>query len=110
MFFIWGSKRTKTILGYVADWCGRCQSATAGALVELRKASHAYFVPLGRGHVLGHEFVCGRCSAPASTLASRYASVAYAPNAPFQELLAYTNPSLQAALQRGRTADAPSAR
>jgi hypothetical protein len=100
MFFVWGSKRTRTVLGYVADWCGRCQSATPGALTELRKKSHAYFVPLGAGRVLGHEFVCQRCSTPAATVVARYASVAYAPNVSFDQLLTHTNPALLASLQR----------
>ncbi len=100
MFFIAGSKTKRKILGYVAEWCGRCQCASAGALVEAKKTSHAYFVPLGSGRVLGHEFLCGRCGTATATEATRYASVGYAANSPLEELLANTNPRLNASLQQ----------
>jgi len=101
MLFIWGSKTKRKVLGYVAEWCGRCQCAASGALVEARKTSHAYYVPLGGGRVLGHEFLCSRCGTATATEATRYASVGYAADAPLQELLQYTNPQLNAALQQG---------
>ena len=101
-FYVGGTKAKRVTLGYVAEWCGRCQSARAGALVEIRRVRHAYFVPLGSGTVLGHEFHCGGCGATTSTLPSRFASVAYAPQTPLPELLANTNPTLNAALQRAQ--------
>jgi hypothetical protein len=101
-FYVGGTKAKRVTLGYVAEWCGRCQRATAGALLELRRVRHAYFVPLGSGTVLGHEFHCGGCGVTTSTLASRFASVAHSPQTPLHELLANTNPTLDAALHRAQ--------
>ena len=102
MIFIWGSKVKRNAVGTVAEWCGRCQGATPGTLREVRKTSHAYFVPLGSGRLLGHEFVCHGCGTATATQAARYASVAYAASGSFDELLAYTNPALNAALRGDR--------
>lgn len=94
MFIIWGTKRSDRKLGRVADFCPFCDDARACRLIEVRMVSHLYYIPLGRGKVVGHLLWCEHCKDRFGTDPQRYTDVSKDRRASVEELTDATHPQL----------------
>ena len=96
MFIVWGRKVVRRKLGSVADFCPVCRNLGPFTLNVVRRVSHVYYIPLGRGDVLGHERTCQECRTPYQAKDTTYLQVARR-RLPFEELKRVTYPTLDAA-------------
>lgn len=98
MVVISGRKNVYRKLGYVADFCPICRTAQAFLLRRIGRASHLYFISVGKGELAGYERLCQACATPFPTEAKKYKQIATT-CAPLPELRASTFPDLEAAWQ-----------
>jgi len=94
MFIVWGTKVVRKKLGRVADYCPSCCDASPFVLREVRRVSHVYYIPMGRGEVVAHEIVCETCKMDLLVPISRYRSVLNQRDAVMDDLVRETNPGL----------------
>ncbi len=99
MIFIWGKKLVLGKLGYVADFCPICRDVQACELVQVRKVSHFYYIPLGSGEALGHQTRCRACQTTLWVKGEDFASVSQDGGAPLPALYATLGPQAAQAAQ-----------
>lgn len=61
MIFIWGTKRSTRKIGFAADFCPICRQIRSFKVRAVRMVKHVYYVPLGRGTLVGHQSLCESC-------------------------------------------------
>lgn len=61
MLIIWGSKVVRKLVDRAPVLCPICRTITASEYLVVRRIEHLYYVPIGRGKVLGHECLCHTC-------------------------------------------------
>jgi hypothetical protein len=95
--FIWGTKRRERKVGYVADFCPICRELRPFQLVAINMVSHVYWIPLGRGQIVGHIEICQECGIKLK--ADPTAFIGTVKNLPtgFDQLVANTYPNIYAA-------------
>ena len=96
MFFVWGTKLIRKARGWVADFCPKCRAPEAFELRQVNKVQHIYYLPLGRGQLVGHERRCQHCGIVLTAQPARYVAIAPHP-APIRELITQTFPTLEQA-------------
>ncbi len=94
MLIIWGTKVTRTRLGRVADYCMYCREAQPLSIYTLRSVGHLYYIPLGRGEVIGHVGRCTACRHEQTVDPSDYQATIQDTKATLEELVDQTNPDL----------------
>lgn len=94
MFIIWGSKKVQRKLGFVAEACPRCLGVRSVKVSRLGMASHVYYLPLGRGQMLGFAGECQACSGVFDVQPMDYASFEKSKKASLEQLIGTTNPKL----------------
>ncbi|NBC11221.1 MAG: hypothetical protein GVY24_05715 [Planctomycetes bacterium] len=102
MFIIWGTRIRRKPSGRVAAFCEPCDDIRAHRVTEVREVSHLYFIPLGRGSLVGHEGRCEGCRASVALDGEAFAAFVTEPDAPLDDLIARTNPDLPEELERWR--------
>jgi hypothetical protein len=63
MIFVWGTKARFPRKGYAASFCPFCRDVREFEVCEVRRVSHVYYVPLGKGKLVGHRLECQECTA-----------------------------------------------
>ncbi|MBS0336689.1 MAG: FHA domain-containing protein [Proteobacteria bacterium] len=96
MFLIWGEQNTEKKLGYVAEYCATCRDVRAVKVLRVGRTSHLFYVPLGRGRLLGYDGVCRRCELRFGVEITDYPAFEQDKNADLIELVRKTNPKLLA--------------
>ncbi|NHZ65048.1 hypothetical protein [Massilia genomosp. 1] len=94
MVIISGRKNVYRKLGYVADFCPICRSAQAFLVRRIGRASHVYFISVGKGELAGFERICQSCLTPLKTESTTYKQI-LKETAPLPELQASTFPNLE---------------
>ncbi|NHZ92949.1 hypothetical protein F2P45_28655 [Massilia sp. CCM 8733] len=94
MIVISGRKNVYRKLGYVADFCPICRSVQAFLVRRIGRASHLYFISLGKGDLAGFDRICQSCLTPFPTESKKYTQILKNP-APLAELRASTFPNLE---------------
>jgi hypothetical protein len=98
MFIVWGRKVVRRKLGYIADFCPVCRELRPFTLNVVRRVSHVYYIPLGRGDELGHDRTCQECRTLYQAKDTTYLQVARR-QMPFEELKRVTHPTLDAVIR-----------
>jgi membrane protein implicated in regulation of membrane protease activity len=97
VFIIHGTRTDEKKLGVVADECPVCGEVTSHRLSEFYRADHLYFIPMGRGELVGAVLTCMQCGREYGSAAGAYAaplSEKEARSLEPRELLERTNPRL----------------
>lgn len=102
MLIIWGTRIRRKRCGRVAAFCERCDDIHPHHVNEVRNVSHLYYVPLGRGTLVGHEGICAGCRTTVGIDAETFAGFVDDPQAPLETLIAQTNPDLPEEVARWR--------
>lgn len=94
MFIVWGTYVRKKKLGRVTDFCRGCGDARPLVVHEHRQCSHVYWIPLGRGTVIGHTGTCEACRREVDVDPDEYHGFSQERAATVEALCDQTNPSL----------------
>ncbi len=95
MLIVWGTRVRRYTLGYVAELCPSCRTATPHGFAEVIHAPHVYYIPTERGKVVGYSVTCRECRAERDTTPDRFVAMARKP-ARIDMLQQATNPGLAA--------------
>ncbi len=61
LFIIWGTIRTLTWLGYVADFCPICRQTRPFSVSRVSRAEHIYYISFSEGALVGYLAQCQTC-------------------------------------------------
>jgi hypothetical protein len=100
MIFIWGTKSSFPMKGYAASFCPFCRDLRQFKVKEIRRVSHVYYIPLGRGKLVGYRFECLECGVPLTMDEAPIESVAPTPSTTVDASIAETNPGLPSAYEK----------
>jgi len=95
MIFVWGTRRTERLLGYVADFCLICRDTRPFRLLRIGLASHIYYVSFGSGKQVGHVIRCEECGVDFDSESARYVGLEKRRPAHLSDLVQTTFPTLQ---------------
>ncbi|UOD28028.1 hypothetical protein INH39_21440 [Massilia violaceinigra] len=98
MIVISGRKNVYRQLGYVADFCPICRSVQTFLVRRIGRASHVYFISVGKGELAGYDRICQSCLTPFPTETKKYKQILKNP-LPLPELQASTFPDLETVWQ-----------
>ena len=76
MFIVFGEKQARRRLGFVAEHCSACSSIRPVKIVRVGMAPHIFWVPLGKGRLIGYYGECDQCGADFDIDPADYASLA----------------------------------
>lgn len=105
MFFVAGTRADEQRVGEVVDSCPSCRTLAFASIVEHRSRWHVYFIPLGKGSVVGVEQRCSSCGASFAHDPSRFAEMlppGSAGELSLEAALRRTRPELAVLLERAR--------
>jgi hypothetical protein len=94
VIIVFGKKKKRKSLGYVADLCPICRSIKPMALTKISVASHVYYVSLGQGKSLGFLATCDECGYVFETDYLRYKTVQKKRVDDLRQLIHQTNPTI----------------
>lgn len=95
MFVIFGEREARKRLGYVAEYCPLCRDIHIATITEIRKVTHLYYIPLGKGKVHLVERRCESCDDVAAVERERYIGFEQRGGATVAELIERTNPAVE---------------
>jgi hypothetical protein len=95
MFIFWGTRKTESKEGYVAEFCPVCREITSFQLRRIGMADHLYGVSLGKGKTLGHAAICEGCQTQIGVDAMDYRAFARRPGQNLQVLIDETFPNIR---------------
>lgn len=93
---IWGTKQTARTVGFVAEMCPRCRTVRPMKVRRLGMVSHLFYVPLGFGNLIEFAGECQQCSGTFDIQPIQYPALEHKNTLSLDELIAKTNPKLQA--------------
>ena len=93
-FIIWGTKRTLTRLGYVADFCPICRQTRPFSVSRVGSAGHIYYISLGEGELVGYSSECQTCRLNLSANPNLYQTVSKSLPPDLTSLIQGTFPNL----------------
>ena len=94
MFIVFGEKKAVRKMGFVADRCPSCETIRQVRIHRLGMSPHIFWLPLGRGRLLGYYGVCQECGGEFNVDPTDYVSLARKPTVSLTELVQATNPRL----------------
>ena len=94
MFIVFGEKKATRRMGFVADRCPSCEGIQQVRILRLGMAPHIFWLPLGRGRLIGYYGVCQTCGSEFDADPTNYASLANKSTDSLAELVQETNPKL----------------
>ena len=94
MFIVFGEKKATRTMGFVADHCPSCEGIQQVKILRLGMAPHIFWLPLGRGRLIGYYGVCQTCSGEFEADPTNYVSLAKKPARSLTQLVQETNPKL----------------
>ena len=94
MFIVSGEKRAKRRMGFVADRCPSCESIQQVKIHRVGMAPHIFWLPLGKGRLIGYYGVCQECGSEFDVDPTDYVSLAKKSVGSMTDLLQVTNPKL----------------
>jgi hypothetical protein len=97
MFIFWGTRKTETKEGYVAEFCPVCREITPFQLRRIGMADHLYGVSLGKGKTLGHAALCQGCQTQIGADAMDYRAFARRADQHIHVLINETFPNIREA-------------
>lgn len=95
MFIFWGTRKTETKEGYVAEFCPVCREITPFLVRRIGMADHLYGISLGKGKVLGHAASCEDCNTPLGVDALDYRAFAKRRDQDIPALISETFPNIR---------------
>lgn len=94
MFIVFGEKKAERKMGFVADRCPSCEAIRQVRIHRLGMSPHIFWLPLGRGRLIGYYGVCQECGSEFDVDPTDYVALARKPVGSLTELLQATNPRL----------------
>ena len=94
MFIVFGEKKAERKMGFVADRCPSCATIRPVRIHRVGMAPHIFWVPLGRGRLVGYYGVCQECGGEFDADPTDYVSLIRKPVDSLAELIRLTNPKL----------------
>ena len=91
---IWGTKKVKSKLGFVAENCSRCRSIQVMKVSRVGMAGHIYYIPTSKGRLLGFVGECQQCSGEFWVQPTDYPAFEKNKKAELSALITKTNPKL----------------
>jgi hypothetical protein len=101
VFIVHGTRTDEKKRGVVADNCRACGELTIHHLSEFYRRTHLYFIPLGRGELVGAVLTCTECGGKFDAAAGSYAELLCEEEArsmDVRDLVLRTNPRLAEAI------------
>ena len=81
-------------MGFVAERCPACDTVRSFRIVRLGQTSHIFWLPLGKGRLIGYYGVCQQCAGEIDIEPTDYASICKRQPESLAELQTVTNPRL----------------
>jgi hypothetical protein len=100
MIIIVGTRTRKRKLGRVAEYCPTCREIRPCRVTQIESIFHLYFIPLSRAKIKGHIVECDQCRQRVSTHIDVFTGFSHNRNDTLDDLIAETNPDLEARLIR----------
>jgi hypothetical protein len=97
MFIIWGEKQATRKMGFVAENCPTCRTTQAVRLLRVGLAPHLFWIPFGKGQLIGYYGVCEACGTQLDVGPTDYVSLSKKRIDDLSELVRLTNPKLDPA-------------
>jgi hypothetical protein len=91
---VWGSKNVFPLRGYAAGFCPFCRDLRQLKVQEIRNVSHIYFIPMGKGTLVGYRTLCMECGVPLISDEPPAEHIVPTPASDVREAIELTNPSL----------------
>jgi hypothetical protein len=95
MFIVWGSKLRYPKIGYAADFCPICRDFREFRVHETREVSHVYYVPLGKGKLVGFRLDCPDCGVQLFQDELAIEDTIPSPSSSIDESISVTNPTIK---------------
>jgi hypothetical protein len=99
VFIVWGKKNRFPLKGHAALFCPFCRELRASQVREMRSVDHLYYVPIGKGEVVGYRLDCAECGAPQYFQSPPVAAIVDDAGTGVEGLVAATNPTIRQDLQ-----------
>lgn len=93
-FIVWGTQRTLTRLGYVADFCPICRQTRPFSVSRVGMAEHIYYISFGEGELVGYLSECQTCHLNLSADPNLYKTVSKVLSPDLTSLIQETFPNL----------------
>lgn len=94
-FIVWGTKRTLTRLGFVADFCPICRQIQPFSVSRVGRVGHLYYISFGDGELVGYLSECQTCRLNLSADANLYQTVSKSLSPDLTSLIQGTFPNLR---------------
>ncbi len=94
MFIVFGEKKATRKMGFVAEHCPSCQATRQVRILRLGMAPHVFWIPLGKGRLIGYYGVCQECGREFDADPTNYVSLTRKPAETLTEQLQATNPKM----------------
>lgn len=94
MFIVFGEKKATRRMGFVADRCPSCDAIQQVRIHRVGMAPHIFWIPLGKGRLIGYYGVCQECGSEFDADPTDYVSLVRKPVGSLAELVQATNPKL----------------
>lgn len=91
---IWGTRKVVRGLGYVSDFCPICRSIRPFRVESINMAGHIYFIPIGRGQIVGFKAACQECDFIIGVDAMKYKTVSKKTQPDMASLINETFPNI----------------
>lgn len=93
-FIVWGTKRTLTKLGFIADFCPICRQIRPFSVSRVGKVGHIYYISFGEGELVGYLAECQTCHLKLSANPQLYQTVSKSLSPDLISLIQGTFPEL----------------
>ena len=94
MILIYGEKAYRKKMGFVAEHCPTCASVKPVRIIRLGQTSHIFWLPLGKGRLVGYYGICQECRGEFDIEPTDYAAMSRRHSGDLAELQSTTNPTL----------------
>lgn len=94
MFIVFGEKQTRRKMGFVAENCPSCHATRPVRIHRVGMSSHIFWVPLGKGRLIGYYGVCQQCKIDFDIDPTNYVSLSRKHVDNLLDLQTMTNPKL----------------
>lgn len=96
MFIVFGEKQAIRKLGFVAEHCPVCDATRQVRINRVGMSPHIFWLPLGKGRLIGYYGVCQRCGDQFDIEPTDYVSLSRKAVDNLSDLQLVTNPKLDA--------------
>ncbi len=94
MFIVFGEKTARRKLGFVAEDCPKCDAIRPVRITRVGMSPHIFWLPLGKGRLIGYYGVCQQCGGELDIDPTDYAFLSRKKVDSLTDLQNLTNPKL----------------